>query len=73
MDIYGNKRQLFTIALNGFAKSDYTVTELQQKLIKTGDTMNGILDMGNDRITGIANPTTAQDAATKKLLGHLEH
>ena len=30
MDIYGNKRQPFTIALNGFAKTDYTVTELQQ-------------------------------------------
>ena len=24
MDVYGNKRELFTIALNGFAKSDYS-------------------------------------------------
>ena len=45
MDIYGNKRQIFTIALKGFAKNDYTVTKLQQRLIKTLDTMVGILNM----------------------------
>ena len=49
MDIYSDIRQLFNIELNGFAKTDYTVTKLQQKLIRTGDAMNGILDMGNDR------------------------
>ena len=52
-----------------------TATELQQKLIKTGDTMKGILDMGNDRITDVADPTAAQDAATENYfdtLGALE-
>ena len=68
MNIYGNKRHLFTIALNGFAKTDYTVTELQQKLIKTDDAMNGILNMGNERITGVGGPTTAQDATTKNYV-----
>ena len=57
MDIYGNKRQLLTIALNGFAKSDYAATELQQKLIKTGDIMASPLVMSNNNITGVADPT----------------
>ena len=38
---------------------------LQQKLTKAGDTMSGALDMGMNRTTGIANPKTSQDAATK--------
>jgi hypothetical protein len=32
---------------------------------KDGDTMNGNLGMGNHKITGLANPTDATDAATK--------
>ena len=65
MDIYGNICQLFSIMLNGFAKTDYTVIKLQQKLTKTGDVMNGALNMGDDRITGVLNPSSAQDISTK--------
>ena len=53
MDIYGNKRQIFTIALNGFAKEDYAVTKLQQKRTISSDTMSGALDFKNNRITGV--------------------
>ena len=63
MDIHGNKNQLATIVLTGYANADYAVTKLQQKLIKTVESMSGALDMGNNRITGIANPTTS-DAST---------
>jgi len=33
--------------------------------------MNGTLNMINDRITGVADPTTAQDAARKKYVDTL--
>ena len=35
------------------------------KLNKAGDTMSGVLAMGANKVTGVANPTAAQDAATK--------
>ena len=71
MDIYGNKRQLFTTALNRFAKSDYTESKLQQKLRKTGNTMSGVLDLGNNRLTGVLNPSSAQDASTKTYTNNI--
>jgi hypothetical protein len=35
------------------------------KVTKAGDSMSGILAMGTNKITGLGNPTNAQDAATK--------
>ena len=35
------------------------------KVNKSGDTMTGVLNMGNNKITSLSNPTAAQDAATK--------
>ena len=34
-------------------------------VLKTGSTMSGALAMGTNKITGLGNPTNAQDAATK--------
>jgi hypothetical protein len=35
------------------------------KVTKAGDSMSGALAMGTNKITGLGNPTNAQDAATK--------
>jgi hypothetical protein len=35
------------------------------KVTKAGDSMSGVLAMGTNKITGLGNPTNAQDAATK--------
>ena len=65
MDIYGNKRQVFTIVLNGFCRTDYAVYMLKQKLIKTGDTMIGNLSMSGNKISSVLDLMAAQDASTK--------
>ena len=65
MDIYGNKRQPATIPLTSFVKEDYTDTQLQQKLTKTGDTMSGALNMGMNRIIGLLDPSSTQDVSSK--------
>ena len=64
MIIYGNKRQLSTIVLAGFAKFEYAKSKLQQKLTKSSDTMSGALDMGANKITGVLNPASAQNIST---------
>jgi hypothetical protein len=40
-------------------------TQLDAKLPKTGGTMSGAIAMGTSKITGMGDPTLAQDAATK--------
>jgi hypothetical protein len=40
-------------------------TQLDAKLAKTGGTMSGAIAMGTSKITGMGDPTLAQDAATK--------
>jgi hypothetical protein len=40
-------------------------TQLDAKLSKTGGTMSGAIAMGTSKITGMGDPTLAQDAATK--------
>ncbi len=37
-------------------------------LLKTGDTMQGILNMGGNKITNVATPTDENDAVPKKIL-----
>ena len=40
-------------------------TQLDDKLPKAGGTMTGAIEMGTSKITGLGDPTSAQDAATK--------
>ena len=59
--------------LSGFGITDaYTTTQvdtaLALKLSLTGGTMSGAIAMGANKITGLADPTLAQDAATKSYI-----
>lgn len=38
------------------------------KVAKAGDSMTGNLDLGSNKVTGLAEPTSAQDAATKNYV-----
>lgn len=40
-------------------------SSIAARLKKSGDTMTGVLDMGSNRITNLADPTDDQDAATR--------
>jgi hypothetical protein len=40
-------------------------------VLKTGSTMSGALAMGTNKITGLGNPTLAQDAATKYYIDNV--
>ena len=42
--------------------------ELAKKVNKSGDTMSGVLNMGSNKITGLANPTLSSDAISKSYL-----
>ena len=49
-----------------FDQTLYAVQEINNnKVNKSGDSMSGALAMGTNKITGLGNPTNAQDAATK--------
>lgn len=59
--------------LAGFGIGDaYTQTQtnslLAAKLSLAGGTMSGAIAMGTNKITGLGDPTTAQDAATKNYI-----
>lgn len=59
--------------LSGFGITDaYTTTQVDTlvnaKLSLTGGTMSGAIAMGANKITGLADPTLAQDAATKSYI-----
>lgn len=59
--------------LAGYGISDaytqaQTNTFLDAKLSLTGGTMTGALAMGTNKITGLGDPTNAQDAATKNYI-----
>jgi hypothetical protein len=59
--------------LSGFGITDaYTTTQvdtaLALKLSLTGGTMSGVIAMGANKITGLADPTNSQDAATKSYI-----
>jgi len=47
------------------SKISNLTTDLDAKLPKAGGTMSGAIAMGTNKITGLGNPTSAQDAATK--------
>lgn len=59
--------------LNGFGITDaYTQAQVDSalalKLSLTGGTMSGVIAMGANKITGLADPTNPQDAATKTYI-----
>ena len=66
MSIYGES--IITIDVDGYAKTLYVDSVLATKLAKAGDTMGGILAMGGNRISGVADPTGTQDVATKNYV-----
>jgi hypothetical protein len=43
-------------------------SNIDTKVAKSGDTMSGVLNMGSNKITGLANGTEASDAVTKAQL-----
>ena len=45
-----------------------TTDSITTKVSKSGDTMSGNLDMGNNRIISVANPTDPTDAANKEYV-----
>ena len=56
-------------ALNDDANFSTTVTNsLAGKLNLSGGTMTGAIAMGTNKITGLGDPTSAQDAATKNYI-----
>jgi len=59
-------------ALGNDASFSTTVTNsLAGKLSLTGGTMSGAIAMGTNKITGLGNPTNAQDAVTKYYLDNV--
>ena len=70
-DIYGRITSgTNPTTISGFGITDaYTKTEvdtsLSGKLSTSGGTMSGAIAMGTSKITGLGDPTNAQDAATK--------
>lgn len=65
------------VTLDGFGRvtgntavttSDITALVNATYVNVTGDTMSGALDMGTFKITGLGDPTLAQDAATKNYV-----
>ena len=50
------------------SKIDGLTTSLSDKLALAGGTMSGAIAMGTSKITGLGDPTSAQDAATKNYV-----
>jgi hypothetical protein len=50
------------------SKVDGLTTSLSEKLALAGGTMSGAIAMGTSKITGLGDPTSAQDAATKNYV-----
>jgi hypothetical protein len=48
-----------------YANKTYIDAQDATKVNKSGDSMSGALAMGTNKITGLGNPTNAQDATTK--------
>ena len=54
--------------INDDANFASTVTNSSQKVSKNGDSMSGILNMGNNKVTSLAAPTATGDAANKSYV-----
>lgn len=57
-----------TVAAIAQSKISGLTTDLGNKLDKSGGTMSGAIAMGTNKITGLGEPTNAQDAATKSYV-----
>jgi hypothetical protein len=60
--------ELATALANDASYSTTITTALATKLPLAGGTMTGAIAMGTNKITGLGDPTTAQDAATKNYI-----
>ena len=58
---------LFRSASNGTLAPTFVTVDANyvNAVAVSGDTMSGVLDMGNNKITSLATPTASTDAATK--------
>jgi hypothetical protein len=56
---------IYDLFKTGFDAVYATIASVNGKLSLTGGTMSGAIAMGTSKITGLGNPTLAQDAATK--------
>ena len=63
--------ELATALGNDAAFSTTVTNSLAAKLSLTGGTMTGALAMGTNKITGLGDPTNAQDAATKYYIDNV--
>ena len=72
MSIYSESTTI-TIDVDGYAKTTYVDSVSTNKVSKNGDIMTEkkILAMGSNKITGGADPTLNQDAATKNYVDTL--
>jgi hypothetical protein len=65
LSIYGNVSCNSVPTLSAhLTRKDY----VDLRVLKSGDTMSGTLDMGNNYITNVLNPINAQDVATKNYI-----
>jgi trimeric autotransporter adhesin len=65
----GNWQELLTSDAVTSVDGQTGVVDLSANYVNvTGDTMSGALAMGTNKITGLGNPTSAQDAATKNYV-----
>lgn len=53
---------------NAFARGDHVHPSDTTKVNKAGDTMSGALNMGNNKVTGLATPTEDSDATPKSYV-----
>jgi hypothetical protein len=74
IDTYGRATAGTTpTTISGYSITDaYTKTEIDTTvgglLAKTGGTMSGAIALGTNKLTGVGDPTSAQDAATKNYI-----
>ena len=70
MSIYGETPTI-TIDVDAYARSSAVDTLSATKVSKSGDTMTGVLNMGNNQVSAALDPTSAQDVATKNYVDTL--
>ena len=67
-DIVMNNNFIANLADPNSAQDAATKNYVDQRVLKSGDTMSGALNMSANQITSVAEPTLAQDAATKNYV-----
>ena len=64
-DALNTLAEIATSLNNNADLSGSLTTSISNKVAKAGDTMSGVLNMGTNKITSLANPTVDPDAANK--------